>query len=192
MNIKEATAHMPSIFGNFQIAVYKQDDLECIVLKAGHPGVENVLIRFHSECLTGDVFGSKRCDCRDQLISALTYIEEQGSGYLFYLRQEGRGIGIFNKIRAYHLQDHGLDTIQANIELGLPVDARNYDFPLQIIKELGINSVRLITNNPDKISAFTSNDIQVTERVSLNNEANEYNRKYLMIKRNKMGHFLEG
>jgi len=189
--LAEATAELPSIFGDFRITVYQAEGEECAVLKLGEPGVHRVLMRLHSECFTGDVLGSLRCDCRDQLTQSLRYIEKAGSGLLFYLRQEGRGIGLFNKIRAYHLQELGLNTIEANVQLGLPVDARSYDFPIQVMRQLGIQSVRLITNNPDKIEALTTAGIEVAERVSLVTGYGKHNKRYMMTKKQEMGHLLD-
>lgn len=184
-----ARASLPSRFGDFTISVYQRDDNECVMLQCGDPGTDQVLVRFHSECLTGDVLGSLRCDCRQQLLSSLELIAQEGAGYFFYLRQEGRGIGLFNKIRAYHLQDQGRDTIQANLELGLPVDARKYDFPLDILRTLNVKSVRLITNNPDKIAACETAGLMVSDRVYVESTVNPHNEGYLHVKRALLHHF---
>jgi GTP cyclohydrolase II len=147
-------------------------------------------VRIHSECLTGEVFGSKRCDCREQLRLAMRRIHALGRGMIIYLRQEGRGIGIFNKIRAYHLQDHGCDTIEANERLGLPVDSRNYAPAVALLKALKIKSVRLFTNNPAKISALKSAGIRVAGRLPLRTRPNRWDRRYLNTKKELMGHDL--
>lgn len=154
------------------------------------PGIETPLVRIHSECLTGDVFSSMRCDCGPQLNSALAQIAEQG-GVLLYMRQEGRGIGLVNKIKAYALQqEHGLDTVQANHHLGFPADGRNYLVSALILKHLGIDKVDLITNNPLKVSGLTENGIIVNHRVGILTKPNKENSAYLNTKKNKLGHFL--
>jgi 3,4-dihydroxy 2-butanone 4-phosphate synthase/GTP cyclohydrolase II len=188
--IESASALFPSEFGQFTIIVFRGQGHECVLLQRGEPGQERVLLRFHSECLTGDVLGSLRCDCRHQLLSALRMMEQEGSGMLFYLRQEGRGIGLFNKIRAYRLQEEGMNTVEANLHLGFPVDLRTYDFPLQIMQAYGIKSVRLITNNPDKIAVFEQAGIEVAERVAVPVSYVEHNWEYLQTKQVMLGHFL--
>ncbi len=149
------------------------------------------LVRIHSQCLTGDVFGSLRCDCRLQLELALRKIAVAGAGILLYEQQEGRGIGLMAKLRAYELQDQGLDTVDANVELGFAADCREYELPAEVLKLLGVSQVRLITNNPDKVSALESAGIAVVERVSAEVEPQETFERYLRTKREKMGHILE-
>jgi 3,4-dihydroxy 2-butanone 4-phosphate synthase / GTP cyclohydrolase II len=149
-----------------------------------------VLVRVHSECLTGDIFGSLRCDCGPQLQEALRRIEEAGSGVILYLRQEGRDIGLTNKILAYQLQEKGYDTAEANLQLGHPVDARTYDAARDILNDLGVESIRLLTNNPDKITALNLLGFQCVERVPLEIPSNKFNKGYLKTKRTKMGHLL--
>ena len=148
------------------------------------------LVRVHSECLTGDVFGSLRCDCGDQLEAALKQIEKEGKGVLVYMRQEGRGIGLGNKLLAYGLQDEGKDTVEANEALGFKADLRDYGIGAQILKDLGIQKLRLMTNNPKKIIGLKGYDLEVVERVPLEIEPNEINKKYLNTKREKLGHIL--
>jgi GTP cyclohydrolase II len=149
------------------------------------------LVRIHSQCLTGDVFGSLRCDCRLQLELALAQIAEAGSGILIYERQEGRGIGLMAKLRAYELQDQGLDTVEANVELGYAADYRGYELPAQVLKLLGISQVRLMTNNPDKVAALEAAGIEVVERVSAQVEPQQTFERYLRTKQEKMGHIFE-
>ena len=150
------------------------------------------LVRIHSQCLTGDVFGSLRCDCRLQLELALTKIAREGAGILLYEQQEGRGIGLMAKLKAYELQDHGLDTVEANEELGFAADCRAYELPGEVLKHLGVKRVRLITNNPDKVAALESAGIEVVERVSAEVEPQESFAGYLRTKQEKMGHILDG
>ncbi len=189
--MKETSAFLPTLFGEFRIHVFKNETGEDIVmLQHGEIQHENVLMRIHSECLTGDVFGSQKCDCQEQLHKSLEAIIENGSGLLFYLRQEGRGIGIFNKICAYKLQDDGENTIDANLLLGLPVDARKYDSVINILHELGISSVRLITNNPLKIEAFENSGIAITEIVKVESTFGTYNSFYLNTKKQLMHHMI--
>ncbi|HSZ17667.1 MAG TPA: GTP cyclohydrolase II [Terracidiphilus sp.] len=149
------------------------------------------LVRIHSQCLTGDVFGSLRCDCRLQLELALKKIAEDGAGILLYEQQEGRGIGLMAKLKAYELQDHGLDTVEANVELGYAPDCREYELPAEVLKQLGVSQVRLITNNPEKVAALESAGIRVTERVSAEVEPQESFERYLRTKHEKMGHIID-
>ena len=191
MDKKEISAFLPTKYGEFCIHVYKTDDGDDIVmLQYGELQTEDVLMRMHSECLAGDVFGSLKCDCQEQLHKALKAIVVNGSGLLFYLRQEGRGIGIFNKICAYNLQDKGENTIDANLLLGLPVDARKYDGVIKIIQDLGIKSVRLITNNPLKVEAFDDSGIKISEIVKIDSTFGEFNSFYLNTKKSLMNHSL--
>ena len=180
--------------GRFVCIVYRSplDAHEHIALVAGEPaGRPAPLVRVHSQCLTGDVFRSGRCDCGDQLALALARISEQGRGVLVYMHQEGRGIGLGNKIRAYALQDQGRDTVEANLELGFKDDLRDYRVSAQILKDLGVFSVRLLTNNPRKVEELKRNGIEVCERVPIQTSPHEGNIAYLRTKRNKLGHFLE-
>ncbi len=149
------------------------------------------MCRLHSECLTGDVFGSLRCDCGDQLASALEEIEREGRGVLLYMRQEGRGIGLINKLKAYALQEEGLDTFDANLALGFEADIREYHIAAQMLNDLGVKSIRLLTNNPDKLKQLESYGVNISQRLALEIQANQYDRKYLKTKKEKMGHILE-
>ena len=190
-----AHAELPSQFGSFQAIGYKNDldGSEHVALVKGDPASlrEPVLVRMHSECLTGDAFGSLRCDCRPQLEAALRQIEAEEEGVVVYLRQEGRGIGLINKLRAYSLQDGGLDTVEANERLGFPADLRNYGVGAQILSDLGIHRLRLLTNNPRKIAGLGGYGLQVEERVPLVMDAGTHNADYLAVKRDKLGHLLE-
>lgn len=156
----------------------------------GLAGTEAVLVRVQSECMTSEVFGSRKCDCADQLADAMRRIRRAGRGVVVYLRQEGRGIGIFAKLRAYHLQDHGFDTVEANAKLGLPEDSREYSAAAAILAHLGVASVRLMTNNPSKIAGLRKEGVVVSGRVPLVEKPNRWNRDYLRVKRKKMGHLL--
>jgi 3,4-dihydroxy 2-butanone 4-phosphate synthase/GTP cyclohydrolase II len=159
------------------------------VVKGDVRNKENVLVRVHSECLTGDVFGSLRCDCGDQLHAAMKMINEEGLGVILYLRQEGRGIGLANKIKAYHLQDScHLDTVEANIKLGFPPDLREYGMGAMMLKDLGLSTIRILTNNPKKLLGIKGFGLQITERVPIKTDPNPYNKDYLRCKVEKMGH----
>jgi len=186
-------ARLPTRFGDFDVAVFEIDGTpaEAVALMHGPLGGNTIpLVRLHSECLTGDVLGSLRCDCGEQLQEALALIASADSGVLLYLRQEGRGIGLANKIRAYALQDQGLDTVDANLALGLPVDRREYASAAAILRKLGLRQVRLLTNNPLKSAALERHGIQVVERVPLAVRPNSVNRRYLRTKADRMGHLL--
>lgn len=190
---KIATAELPTEFGKFQAMVYfdKKNKKEHFALTLGDFSAgETVLVRLHSECLTGEVFHSLKCDCGSQLTLSLKKISEAGKGVLVYLRQEGRGIGLGNKIKAYDLQDHGLDTVDANLKLGFAADERNYSPGALILRDLGIASVNLLTNNPDKIVGLENYGIAVKERLALEVAGNGYNNDYLKTKKNKLGHLL--
>jgi len=188
-----AQAALPTRFGHFNIAVFEVDGMpgEAVALMRGQLDADVVpLVRLHSECLTGDVLGSQRCDCGEQLQAALALIARAPSGVLLYLQQEGRGIGLANKIRAYALQDKGLDTVDANLALGLPVDRREYASAAAILRELGVRQVRLLTNNPAKHAALELYGVEVVERVPLAVPPNAVNRQYLRTKADRMGHLL--
>jgi len=183
---------LPTVHGQFQArAVRDADGSEhLVVFKGAIEGRERVPVRIHSECLTGDTFHSLRCDCGPQLGQALEYMEQQKLGLLIYLRQEGRGIGLYNKLMAYALQEQGFDTVQANINLGLPSDMRQYDLAAAILDHLNIRSVCLLTNNPQKIDALRMHNIEVAERIPLYTQKNSFNEFYLETKKEKMSHML--
>ncbi|MCT0214449.1 bifunctional 3,4-dihydroxy-2-butanone-4-phosphate synthase RibB/GTP cyclohydrolase II RibA [Synechococcus sp. CS-1324] len=192
---RQAEADLPSAFGSFRAIGYRNDldGSEHVAIVKGKPELASgaVLVRVHSECLTGDAFGSLRCDCRPQLEAALRMIEAAGEGVVVYLRQEGRGIGLINKLKAYSLQDGGLDTVEANERLGFPADLRNYGVGAQILSDLGVRRLRLITNNPRKIAGLGGYGLQVEDRVPLEMDAGLHNAAYLDTKRLKLGHLLQ-
>ncbi len=186
-------ARLPTKVGNFEIIGFKNElnDENYIVLKQGSwKKGEPVLVRVHSQCLTGDVFGSLRCDCQEQLQEAMRLIDKEGKGVILYLPQEGRGIGILNKIKAYHLQDEGKDTVEANEALGFSADLRDYGFGAQVLVQLDISKLRIITNNPKKIIALKGYNLEVVERVPIVIKANKENAKYLQTKKTKLGHIM--
>jgi len=192
---KEGQAKMPTEWGTFNMIAYQSEESAYSPdIAMVHPDVDvsqPVLMRIHSECITGDLFHSQRCDCGKQLHAAMDQIQKH-KGILIYLRQEGRGIGIINKLKAYNKQDEGLDTVEANVALGLEVDSRRYKKALEILKDLGVTKIKLLTNNPDKIEAFAKSEIECVERVAIEIKANEVNKKYLQTKKETLGHILEG
>lgn len=186
-----AIAELPTKFGDFKIFAYEANEVkepDLAIIKGEVKEQENVLVRLHSECLTGDIFGSCRCDCGNQLESALKIIEKEGKGVVLYLRQEGRGIGLVNKLKAYALQEQGIDTIEANHALGFPADLRDFTIAAKILKSLGIKSIQLMTNNPDKIKKLEEAGIIVRKRLPVITEIQKYNKKYIQTKVEKMGH----
>lgn len=190
-----AEANLPTEFGLFRIFVYQEiskkvSEHAALVMGEVVNSAKPVLVRIHSRCLTGDVFSSMRCDCRNQLLLAMQKIAEVGRGIIIYLDQEGRGIGLLNKIKAYALQDQGSDTVSANVHLGFAPDERDYQVAAKILKDLGVNQIRLLTNNPQKIKELIANGIRITKREPLEVVPNEINRKYLATKKQKLGHYL--
>lgn len=189
-----AEANLPTEFGCFRIVGFKEKTTgeEFVALVKGQLDAETPsLVRIHSQCLTGDVFHSNKCDCGRQLEYAMKLIDDEGRGAIVYQQQEGRGIGIINKIRAYALQDAGMDTVEANISLGFEADLRQYDSCVEIIKQLGLRRVRIMSNNPDKIEALTAAGIEVVERVAMEVEPHARSLEYLKTKREKLGHMLD-
>jgi 3,4-dihydroxy 2-butanone 4-phosphate synthase / GTP cyclohydrolase II len=187
------TTRLPTVFGEFTVVGYRtfvDDKHHVAMVKGDLAGQRDVLVRVHSECLTGDVFHSLRCDCGEQLESALAMIEREGRGVLLYLAQEGRGIGLLNKLKAYNLQDKGLDTVDANLELGLPVDLRDYGIGAQILADLGLTSIRILTNNPKKIRGMEGYGLSVTAQIPIVHPPNRHNEAYLRAKRDRLGHSL--
>jgi len=190
---REVVSKLPTRYGTFRVYAY-EDEKKDVHLALVHGSVspnKKTIVRIHSECLTGDAFGSARCDCGEQLDKALEIVAER-SGVLLYLRQEGRGIGLINKLKAYNLQDKGLDTVEANEQLGFGADLRDYKLAAHILKDLGVKNICLITNNPHKIKGLEKEGIQVMERIPLVMKPTKTNRRYLETKKSKMGHLMEG
>src|SRR5277367_6520194 len=188
-----AAVRLPTDYGEFTAVAFREKlngKTHIALVKGDVSGAENVLVRVHSECLTGDVFHSLRCDCGEQLEQALNQIEEEGSGVLLYMAQEGRGIGLLNKLRAYELQEQGFDTVEANLELGFPADARDYGIGNQILSELGLTTIRILTNNPKKLTGIDGFGLTVVEQVPIEVAPQSENRRYLAVKRDKLGHRL--
>lgn len=189
---KISEARVPTVFGEWTLKLYRAltDGTEHVALLKGDVSRGPVLVRVHSECFTGDIIGSLRCDCQDQLIASMELIEKEGHGVILYMRQEGRGIGLANKLKAYALQDQGFDTVEANLELGFKPDLRDYGTGAQILKDLGLHELRLISNNPRKIVGLEGHGLKVVERISLATPQHVHNAKYLKAKKDKLGHFL--
>ena len=190
---KEVEVRLPSKYGDFNLHAYSLAGGEKLALTLSK-GVwekdEPVLVRIHSSCITGDVFGSLRCDCGPQLHTALEKISREGKGAIVYMNQEGRSIGLLNKLRAYKLQEKGLDTVEANLKLGFKADERDYKIGAQILRDLGISKVRLLTNNPQKNTALSAYGLEIVENIPIEIKSNEHNKNYLITKRDKMGHVL--
>jgi 3,4-dihydroxy 2-butanone 4-phosphate synthase/GTP cyclohydrolase II len=188
---RAVAVRLPTEFGDFQAVAYRElltDKQHVALVKGDVAGEENVLVRVHSECLTGDVFHSLRCDCGEQLEQALACIEAEGRGVLLYMSQEGRGIGLLNKLRAYELQENGLDTVEANLELGFPADAREWGIGNQILADLGLTTIRILTNNPRKLTGLDGYGLKVVEQIPIEVEPKPENEGYLTTKRDKLGH----
>ena len=191
---KKVVVDLPTRYGSFKLHLYENTldhlDNPMALVKGDINTGEPVLVRVHSECLTGDIFGSKRCDCGEQLIAAMSMVEREGKGVVLYMRQEGRGIGLVNKLLAYHLQEQGKDTVEANEALGFKADLRDYGTGAQILKDLGLKKIRLLTNNPKKVIGLKGYDLEIVERIPLEIPPNSVNEKYLKTKRDRLGHLL--
>ena len=182
---------MPTEFGNFRLAAYEQvntGDVHLALIKGTWDKDEPVMVRVHSSCVTGDIFGSCRCDCGNQLHNAMRMVDAEGKGVVLYMKQEGRGIGLLNKLKAYKLQEEGLDTVEANIQLGFDMDERDYGVGAQILRDLGISKIRLISNNPKKRVGLIGYGLEIVENINIEILPNQHNEKYLLTKRDKMGH----
>jgi 3,4-dihydroxy 2-butanone 4-phosphate synthase/GTP cyclohydrolase II len=185
--------HMPTVFGEFELAAFKEKDSgaeHLALIKGRWKGDEPVLVRVHSSCFTGDILSSLRCDCGEQLHQAMQMVEEEGKGVVLYMNQEGRGIGLLNKLKAYKLQEQGMDTVEANLHLGLPMDARDYGVGAQILRSLNINKIKLISNNPKKRAAILGYGLEIVETIPIKILPNPHNKKYLDAKKEKLGHDL--
>lgn len=191
---KKVVVDLPTRYGSFKLHLYENTldplDNPMALVKGDINSGEPVLVRVHSECLTGDIFGSKRCDCGEQLIAAMNLVEKAGRGVILYMRQEGRGIGLANKLLAYHLQEQGKDTVEANEALGFKADLRDYGTGAQILKDLGLKKIRLLTNNPKKVIGLKGYDLEIVERIPIEIPPNAANEKYLKTKRDRLGHLL--
>ena len=188
---REVEVNMPTEWGNFKLHAYSQTDssqVHLALVKGEWKESEQVLVRVHSCCLTGDVFGSSRCDCGGQLHDAMQMVEEEGRGVVLYMNQEGRGIGLLNKLKAYKLQEEGMDTVEANLELGFDMDARDYGIGAQILRDLGVQKIKLMTNNPKKRAGLKGYGLEIVENVPIRMHVNPHNERYLKTKRDKMGH----
>ncbi len=188
---REIGVNMPTNWGNFDLIAYRQQDtqeLHLALVKGTWEENEAVMVRVHSSCVTGDIFGSCRCDCGAQLHKAMQMVEDEGKGVILYMNQEGRGIGLVNKLKAYKLQEQGLDTVQANVALGFQPDQRDYGVGAQILRDLGIQKIKLISNNPAKRAGLMGYGLEITERISIEIPSNEHNKEYMETKKNKMGH----
>jgi len=191
---REVTVKLPTVFGDFKMVAYKQTTNEMdhlALVKGSWKENEPILVRVHSSCMTGDIFGSCRCDCGPQLQKAMQMIEEAGKGVIVYMNQEGRGIGLLNKLKAYKLQEEGRDTVEANIELGFQADQRDYGVGAQILRDLGVTKIRLMSNNPKKRTGLIGYGLEIVENVSIEIDSNKHNEAYLKTKRDKMGHSLK-
>ncbi|QCX38589.1 GTP cyclohydrolase II [Aureibaculum algae] len=191
--IKGERVQLPTKYGHFELIPFQEkiSGLEHIVLIKGNISTkDNVLTRIHSSCATGDIFGSLKCDCGEQLIASMKLIEKEGQGIIVYLQQEGRGIGLMNKIKAYKLQEQGMDTLEANVHLGFAPDEREYEVGADILNALGVHKIKLLTNNPDKINKLEQSGIKIVERIPIIINSNEFNKDYLSTKETQMGHQL--
>jgi len=190
---KEAEVRLPSEYGDFNLHAYRLAGTKEVLLalvKGTWKKDESVIVRVHSSCINGDVFGSLLCDCGPQLHTAMERIAREGKGVIVYMNQEGRGIGLLNKLKAYKLQEQGLDTVEANLKLGFKMDERDYGIGAQILRDLGVSKIRLLTNNPQKRSGLAGYGLEIVENIPIEIESNKYNKDYLIAKRNKMGHVL--
>lgn len=191
---KIVTIKLPTEYGIFKLVGYQNhhpDKYHVALVKGNCKNKRGVLVRIHSSCVTGDIFGSLRCDCGAQLEKAMELISNNGCGIILYLFQEGRGIGLINKLKAYKLQEQGFDTVEANLKLGLPVDQRNYQVAAEILKSLGVKSIKLLTNNPDKVEDLEKRGVKVITRVPVEIQPDQYNLRYLSTKKEKLGHMLD-